>query len=217
MWITTSITLTNFNQGDILMHEQENDLWASKLLNRHGRTWEGRAMDFAFLYSLTAKSYSPLLMLPRIVLGKLNSVRNLCSIPWTDLIFSASAYNHSKSWWNLYHPSWINRNKPPTKSKIQVWLTCLSNRCWNARLANELTPSIQLNKWEVPEPSGSSSIRFNFDSISAKESISSTSKIKKHQKPMGDVMLFYHQLWFCKRQNSQNCLWPIVFFAEYAL
>lgn len=34
-------------------------------------------------------------MLPRIVLGKLNNVRNLCSIPWTDLIFSAWAYSRA--------------------------------------------------------------------------------------------------------------------------
>ena len=78
-------------------HNSFSALTKIKLLDRYKflYTWDGRAIDFAFLYSLTAKSYSPLLMLPRIVLGKLNNVRNLCSIPWTDLIFSAWSYSRA--------------------------------------------------------------------------------------------------------------------------
>ena len=155
-------------------HNSFSALTKIKLLDRYKflYTWDGRAIDFAFLYSLTAKSYSPLLMLPRIVLGKLNNVRNLCSIPWTDLIFSAWSYSRAIQ----------NRERQREKcnkcdqccircyisNPIKIWIlqTCLSNRGWKARLACKLTPRMQLNKWEVPEPSGSSSIRFNFDSIS---------------------------------------------------
>lgn len=52
------------------------------------------------------------------------------------------------------------------ESMIQILPTCLSNRGPKARLESELTPWIQSNKRVVPEPSGSSSIRFNFDSMS---------------------------------------------------
>lgn len=131
--------------------------------NKNFYTWDGSAIDFVFLYSLTAKSYSPLLMLPRIVLGKLNNVRNLCSIPWTDLIFSAWACSRAiKHLWTVLH----QQGQTSTQIKIQMLQTCLSKRGWKARLACKLTPLMQLNKWDVPEPSGSSSILFNFDSIS---------------------------------------------------
>lgn len=116
-------------------------------------------------------------MLPRIALGKLNSVRNLCSIPWTDLIFSACAYRKLDTFFII---EIRQARKAERESSSKDWKsstkcnfrmdslpTCLSNNCSKARLAIEVTPWIQLNKCNVPEPSGSSSIRFNFDSISA--------------------------------------------------
>lgn len=74
----------------------------------------------------------------------------------------------------------IDTKHPPKWTQNWILPTCRSNKGWKARLANELTPSIHLYKCEVPDPSGSSSILFNFDSISVQESIFSTVNIKQH-------------------------------------
>lgn len=83
------------------------------------------------------------------------------SLDWPDL-FSLCLTKVT-----LYNPFPINSSKlqNPLLS-FETVLTCLSNRDWKARLACLLTPWIQLNKCEVPDPSGSSSIRLNLDSIS---------------------------------------------------
>lgn len=118
-------------------------------------------------------------MLPRIILGRLNNVRNLCSIPWTDLIFSAC--------------TWIMTNKNEEKlpelttTPLQLSInksystTCLSNKGWNARFAVSLILSVAACKWVVPAPSGLSSICLIFDSISAKEHFQNTQVTKRNR------------------------------------
>lgn len=74
-----------------------NKLWyvSSALEKPEWHTCEYKTKDFAFLYSRMARSYSPLAMFARIMLGRLKRVLKRWSIPCTDLIRSAWACHHT--------------------------------------------------------------------------------------------------------------------------
>lgn len=106
-------TLNNFTTS--LM----NILWyvSSALKKPEWHTCEYKTKDFAFLYSRIARSYSPLAMFARIMLGRLKRVLKRWSIPCTDLIRSAWACHHT----------YIAHNERTIRTAITIVLVLVPN------------------------------------------------------------------------------------------